>query len=304
MKYWIVDVFGREKYSGNQLAVVLVDRELGTGEMQRIAQEFHFSETSFILADGLTASEASRAKAGQAAAAVPRYKVRIFTPESEVPFAGHPTLGTAYIIRTELAEEMPQRIELDLPAGVIPVDFDDKAGLQWMQQIEPEFGTQHDPASVAALIGLEADDILTDYPVQNVSTGLEFMIIPVRSLEKVRAARADSKAIAAYFSNTAIMPILLFCPESYEKENSVNCRMFADLLGVPEDPATGSANGCLAAYLFRYSFLGTNALDIRSEQGYEINRKSILHLRAAEENGRINVHVGGQVFLVAEGRLL
>ncbi|MFW6363794.1 MAG: PhzF family phenazine biosynthesis protein, partial [Spirochaeta sp.] len=161
MKYWIVDVFCKEKYSGNQLAVVLADDALTTAEMQRIAQEFHFSETSFIFAGSgqSSAADAAATPVAQATAAgsgqIPRFKVRIFTPESEVPFAGHPTLGTAYVIRTQLTQGLPQRIEMDLPAGIIPVDFDDTAGLQWMQQLEPVFGTVHDRAQAAGLIGLE-----------------------------------------------------------------------------------------------------------------------------------------------------
>ncbi|GAB6090621.1 PhzF family phenazine biosynthesis isomerase [Spirochaeta dissipatitropha] len=295
MKYWIVDVFGREKYSGNQLAVVLADAPISTAEMQRIAQEFHFSETSFIF------PQASRpAQSGE----ISRWKVRIFTPENEVPFAGHPTLGTAWLIRQELAVGQPTRIELDLAAGIIPVDFDDSSKLQWMRQIEPVFGAVHDPAAAASLCGLEPEDILPDYPVQVVSTGLEFLIIPVRSLDRMKQASGNAAEMKAYFGSGGMLPILLFCPETYEAGNSVNCRMFADLFGIPEDPATGSANGCLAAYLYKHTFFGKGPLDIRSEQGYEIDRKSILHLRAKDDQGRIAVHVGGKVFPVAEGRLL
>ncbi|MGC8770827.1 MAG: PhzF family phenazine biosynthesis protein [Brevinematia bacterium] len=289
MKYFIVDVFCKEKYTGNQLAVVLANSSLTKNEMQVIANEFHFSETTFIL--GKNEQDNS-------------YRVLIFTPKSEVPFAGHPTLGTAFIIRNEIEFTKPENIFLDLNVGKIKVSFDDKNNIQWMKQIEPEFGKIHSKNKVAELINLKKDNIDEKFPIQEVSTGINFLIIPLKNINSVKKASTNLILYKKYFKDKKPLPIFIFCPETYEKENKVNCRLFADVFGVPEDPATGSANGCLAAYLAHYKYFGSNKVDITVEQGYEINRKSILHLRSNLESNKYNIEVGGKVIKVSEGLLL
>jgi trans-2,3-dihydro-3-hydroxyanthranilate isomerase len=289
MRYFIADVFCREKYSGNQLAVVFSPGALPEKEMQRIANEFHFSETSFVFTNG---------KKDDA------YPVRIFTPRNEVPFAGHPTLGTAYIIRNELEKAHAGHVNLDLKVGTIPVSFDDAAGLQWMKQIEPTFGAKHDPGRIAEILNLSVGDIDTRFPLQQVSTGIDFLIIPLNGLASVKKASTNLANYNTYFDEATARDLFIFCPETYEKANSINCRMFADIFGIPEDPATGSANGCLAAYLSKYKYFGSENVDLSVEQGYEIGRRSILRIKAHRENGRYNIEVGGKVIKVAEGTLL
>jgi trans-2,3-dihydro-3-hydroxyanthranilate isomerase len=289
MRHFIVDVFCKEKYSGNQLAVVLCPDSLPDKEMQTLASEFHFSETSFVFFN---------AKKDGA------YPVKIFTPHNEVPFAGHPTLGTAYIIRNELEMGRVDRVTLNLTVGKIPVDFDDLAGLQWMKQIEPTFGAQHDPARIAEIINLSEADIDTRFPLQQVSTGIDFLIIPVKGLASVKKASTNLVKYNAYFDATTARDLFIFSPETYEKGNAINCRMFADIFGIPEDPATGSANGCLAAYLSKYKYFGSENVDLSVEQGYEIGRKSILRIKAHRRDGIYNIEVGGKVIKVAEGTLV
>lgn len=287
MKFHIVDVFARERFSGNQLAVVLLHESMDKTDMQRIATEFHFSETAFI---------ALHESAGN------RFRVYIFTPAGEIPFAGHPSLGSAHVIREEILGGGVDEVVLELESGLVPVRFDSD-GLVWMRQMEPVFGEEHDRSAIAPILSLEAGDIDSRYPVQNVSTGLDFIVVPVKTLKAMKDAAIDPQEFRRHFSARDRKPLFLFCPETYERENRLNCRMFDDVLGAFEDPATGSANGCLAAYLAQHGYFGSDSVDISVEQGFEIGRKSILYLRSRIDGGSFNIEIGGRVFAVADGSL-
>lgn len=285
MDFTIVDVFAEQPYAGNQLAVFRGAAGLSDEQMQTLAREMNFSETTFILSD------------------TPRdggYDVRIFTVEEELPFAGHPTLGTAYVIRRDIAAA--DQIVLNLKVGQIPVDFMPD-GLVWMQQKPPTFGEIYDPEQVAPLIGVNADDIDTRFPVQIVSTGVPFPIIPLKTREAVVRARLNNGMYHEWRTATGRDKVFLFCAEPYDSDNHLNARMF---WGSGEDPATGSANGCLAGYLVKHRYFGTDSINVRVEQGYEIKRKSVLYLRAApntDDPNVIDVQVGGRVQNMASGRL-
>jgi trans-2,3-dihydro-3-hydroxyanthranilate isomerase len=285
MDFTIVDVFAEQPYAGNQLAVFRGTAGLSDEQMQTLAREINFSETTFILSD------------------TPRdggYDVRIFTVEEELPFAGHPTLGTAYVIRRDIAAA--DQIVLNLKVGQIPVDFMPD-GLVWMQQKPPTFGEIYDPEQVAPLIGVNADDIDTRFPVQIVSTGVPFPIIPLKTREAVVRARLNNGMYHEWRTATGRDKVFLFCAEPYDSDNHLNARMF---WGSGEDPATGSANGCLAGYLVKHRYFGTDSINVRVEQGYEIKRKSVLYLRAApntDDPNVIDVRVGGRVQNMASGRL-
>ena len=290
-RYFHLDVFGESKYSGNQLAVVLPESRITPAGMQAIAREFNFPETTFI--------QSNTAKRGA-------WPVRIFTPFREVPFAGHPTLGTAYAIREFLARGKPAEIVLDLKIGRIPVGFQDGSeGVIWMRQNAPAFGSVHSRAAVAGMLGLTAKDVDPRFPAQEVSTGFNWLLVPLKNLDAVKRARMDLAACEAHFRKPpeAVPPIFLFSPETYTRESRINSRSFAPQFGVPEDPATGSANGNLAGWLSRHRYFGSDSVDISVEQGWEMGRKSRLHLRAESGSKGITVEVGGRVFEVAEGRL-
>ncbi len=284
--FYIVDVFAEEKYAGNQLAVVRGGGDLPDDTLQKIASEMNYSETTFII------SEEERDGG---------YDVRIFTPEEEIPFAGHPTLGTAFVLRQEILASPVERLTLNLGAGRIPVTFGD---VLWMEQLPPTFGDTLDPALAARALGLDASDIREDYPVQEVSTGLPFVVAPLKSLDVLKRCRLDGDAFAGLVEEMEARSILVFAPEPHEEGNDLSARMFAPALGVPEDPATGSANGCLAGYLVEHRYLGTNSIDVRVEQGYEIRRPSLLYLQARRSDAGISVSVGGKVQMVARGELL
>jgi len=289
----IVDVFAEQKYAGNQLAVVRDTRGLSTSEMQMIAREMHFSETSFILS--------SKKRQGG-------YDVRIFTPEEELPFAGHPTLGTAYVISQEIVKKQTEKIILNLKVGQIPVTIthtDGKPDVLWMRQKQPTFGTIYDVKTIADTLNLDVADIDPAFPIQEVSTGIAAIIIPLRTLSAVKRARTDRDKYFQLVKDTEAKSILIFSPETYHRQNHLNVRVFVDYYGIPEDPATGSANGCLAAYLVKHQYFAQNQINVRVEQGYEIGRPSLLLLRAKQgKGGKIAVNVGGKVIPVAKGELL
>jgi len=286
-----VDVFAEDKYAGNQLAVVRPAKSLETEAMQKIAREFNFSETAFILG--------GRARRGG-------FDVRIFTPARELPFAGHPTLGTAFVIQQDLIKEPVPKVVLNLKVGPIPVTFSyrgRKPDVLWMRQIAPRFGLPLDPGRVAPVLGLRPDDLDSRFPVQEVSTGIPFVIVPVRTLAAVKKSVLRPNRLAGLTADEG-KAFLLFSPEVYRQGNDLSARVFAYGYGVGEDPATGSANGCLAGYLVRHRYFGGPRVDIRVEQGYEIGRPSLLLLRAEEKKAKIDVQVGGRVIPVARGRLV
>ncbi|WP_438446541.1 PhzF family phenazine biosynthesis protein [Gorillibacterium sp. sgz5001074] len=289
LKYYTVDVFAEKRYEGNQLAVFTGAGQLSPEEMLQIAREMNYSETTFIL------SEEPR-NGG--------YDVRIFTPGGEVPFAGHPSLGTAYVIREFLLGQPVEQVVLNLEVGPIPVEFGTD-GMQWMKQNLPEFGPVFDPGTMAEVLGLAAGDLDERYTVQRVSTGLPSILVPLKGLAQVRKARTRSEPYEAFIREHGNHTILLFSAETYKPDNQLNARSFCDCVGVPEDPATGSAAGNLSAYLVRHRYFGSTDIDVRMEQGYEIGRPSLLHLRASElADGSIRVRVGGRTVPVARGEWL
>jgi len=285
IKYSIVDVFSQGKYTGNPLAVFKNTGNLSDKEMQQIAKEINFSETTFILSDVKNAGG---------------FDVRIFTPNEEIPFAGHPTLGTAFIIQTEIVEEPVETLILNYKAGQIPVSFNQDEVI-WMKQNEPTFGPLLDKKIVSDVLNIGHEYIEDDFPIQEVSTGLPSIIVPLKSLEAVKKVNIDKEKYFTLIENLEAKAILVFSRETYHSENNINVRDFAEYYGIPEDAATGSSNGCLAAYLVKYKYFNKSEINIRVEQGYEIGRPSLLFLKANERNEKMNVHVGGRVIKIAQG---
>ncbi|MDZ4767456.1 MAG: PhzF family phenazine biosynthesis protein [Chloroflexota bacterium] len=292
MIFDIVDVFAEHKYAGNQLAVVRLtpaERDtLTTEQMQAIALEFGYAETTFVLDD------------------VPKdgsYDVRIFTVTREVPFAGHPTLGTAYLIHQEIAAS--DTITLNLKVGQIPVTFDAGAdGVLWMQQKTPIFRERYTPEQIAPILSLSPDDIAPAHagkptPLQHVDNGLHFVIVPLTSRAALGRARVQREAFNALLGYDTI-DTYLYCHDPLEPPHDLSARM---LFSDGEDAATGSAAGCLTAYLVEYEVFGA-AFDLQVEQGYAMRRPSILHLRGDRADGAIRVRVGGKVQHIARGALI
>ncbi len=286
--FFIVDVFAEAKLEGNQLAVVIEGEGWSAERMQKFTREMNFSESTFI-----TGSDLDKRF----------FKVRIFTPVGELPFAGHPTLGTAYVAAKELLKKEVPDLTLDMKAGMIPVAFQKAANgqpLLWMKQLNPEFGATHKAEDIAPMFHLSPSDIDVRFPIQEVSTGVWFYMIPLKTRESLKRIKLDAERFKAYSADNKAKWPLLFCPEPETKGNHLKARMVTDWT---EDPATGSANGCLAGYLVKHRYFGSPKIDIRVEQGAEISRPSILYLRAEEVKGGIDVRVGGKVAMVARGEL-
>lgn len=294
MIFYIVDVFAESKYAGNQLAVFAGDSvaNLSQQEMLLIAREMNYSETTFI-------TSAEMREGG--------YDVRIFTPKKELPFAGHPTLGTAYIIQKEIIQQSIEQVILNLGVGRIPVTFkyaEEAAEVLWMRQKSPRFSQVLTAEALASVLNLGVDEIDIKFPIQEVSTGVPFIIVPLKTHAALKKAVVNVDKLFALVEKTEAKCILIFCPETYNTANQLSVRMFAHYLGIPEDPATGSANGCLAGYLVEYGYFGGDKIDVRVEQGYEIGRPSLLLLQGERKEGEIEVFVGGKVVMVAKGEFV
>ena len=283
----LVDVFTDRPCAGNQLAVVTGAKGLSTRQMQAFAREMNFAETSFV-----TAVEPVGGG----------WPVRIFTPQAELPFAGHPTLGTAHVIRHVLLGGRVERVTLALEAGLTPV-FVERSGereLYWMRQQLPTFGRRLTRKQVAPILGLSPAD-LEAYPIEEVSTGLPHLVVPVRSRRLLERIRVDREALLRLVAGLDAKQIIAFAPGARGAGHQLTARVFVDYYGIPEDPATGSGNGCLAAWLVQHHFLKDDAIDVRVEQGMSIGRPSLLHLRAMRTSRGIEVRVGGGVVDVARG---
>jgi trans-2,3-dihydro-3-hydroxyanthranilate isomerase len=187
---------------------------------------------------------------------------------------------------------------------MIPVTFsyvDGEADVLWMKQLNPVFGETHPPEPVAEFLGLEPGDIDANWPIQEVSTGVPFFMVPLRSRDAVVRTRINREKLAAYTESTEAKSPLVFCREPAYPENHLKVRMIGS---TGEDPATGSANGCLAGYLARHRYFGGPKVDVRVEQGYEIGRPSLLYLRSEDRGDEIDVYVGGKNAMVAKGEFI
>ena len=298
-----VDVFTQTPLAGNPLAIFTDGRGLNDVEMQALAREMNLSETTFILPRD-TATEAREGK-----------KVRIFTVEEELPFAGHPTLGTALqLYASELASNSKKsaHITLDLKAGKIPVRFtadSENAGCNRvdgqvfgeMRQRDPEFGTTLSREEVARVIGIAVDEICLECPIQPVSTGLTFTIVPFRNRQTLSDLKFNYAQAAEFLKSTGANFFYFLCPERREGQLEARARMF--FYG-GEDPATGSAAGCAASWMVQHGVAKTDE-QVLIRQGIECRRPSEMYVRATREGERVsNVRVGGYAVEILRGTVV
>jgi trans-2,3-dihydro-3-hydroxyanthranilate isomerase len=280
--YVQVDVFTSRPLEGNALAVFTDARGLSDAEMQAIARETNLSETTFVLPAAGAAGGPTR--------------VRIFTVAEEVPFAGHPTLGSAAVLR---GARGAREVVLALGVGEIPVSFEDRPEGTFgeMRQRDPVFGQVHRREDVASVLGLAPED-LEDLPVQTVSTGLPFAIVPVRSLATLQSLRPPLDRADAYLRGTDARFLYLVSRETVDPGANVHARM---IFYGGEDPATGSAAGCCAAWMVRHGVAAPGERAV-IEQGLEVRRPSRIVVSAGLA-GAFDVRVGGHVVEVARGEL-
>lgn len=301
LPFYIVDVFAEKQYQGNQLAVFQHADQLTTDEMLTLAKETNFQESTFILAD--TPNENG-------------YPVRIFTPEYEMPFAGHPTLGTAAVIKEEIAQNGENKLHLDLKVGSIPVEFVEAANgeqIVWLTAKSPSFRGNYDIAEVAKVLGIPTEAIEERFPIEEISTGIHFMIIPLKNLEAIKNLKINAEDYTAFLLKNKLHKsnstsglhsmFFIFCPEAYSPDNQLNARMILiENEVVREDAATGSANSCLLAYLLKNNYFNSKKISLKVEQGYEIQRPSLIYLEGElNENQVFALKVGGKVQKIAKG---
>ena len=290
LEYELCDVFTSRPLEGNQLAVFLDGAALSDEEMQAIAREMNLSETTFVHRRDRSTEQARG------------IRVRIFTTQEELPFAGHPTLGTAAILRRVFPEmASAEQIVLDLNAGQVAVIFASgintgkDATFAEMKQLDPVFGSTHSTAEIAAVLGLSEEDIAEHAP-QTVSTGLPFCITVLRSLEALKRLRLDPAANEGYSHSSETKFFYTLAPES-DRVWRARMQFYKG-----EDPATGSAAGCAISYLVRYG-LSAPGERLHIRQGIEIRRPSDLYVSANFANGKVSeVRVGGSTVPVATGR--
>jgi trans-2,3-dihydro-3-hydroxyanthranilate isomerase len=290
------DVFTDRPFTGNPLAVFPEADGLSTEEMQAIAKEMNLSETTFVFPP-------TDLKA--------RFRLRIFTPVSELPLAGHPVVGTCFLLAERGAvplEEGTNRIFQECRAGVLPVDIVVRKGKVEqviMTQAPPRFFDEyHDRSLLAAAVGLPEAELLPDgLKAQVVSTAVPQLMVPAASLQHLGRIELDLTAMRQVLRETESDCFMIFTRECVHPESSVHARMFAPPLG--EDPATGSAAGALGAYLVKRGLAEANpTARLLVEQGYEMGRPSAIHVEVdADDSGPSEVRVGGRAVEVAEGSL-
>jgi trans-2,3-dihydro-3-hydroxyanthranilate isomerase len=288
-RFHVVDVFAEERYAGNPLAVVRDAADLDSARMQRIALEFGFSETSFVVSDP-RASE-------------PGVHVRIFTPAEELPFAGHPTLGTAWVVREHLAAGRAAAVPLVLGVGRVAVAFEAASGAEvaWLEAPAVTLARRVAPGEIAPALGLRKVDLAPDLPPQEVRAGVHQLIVPLASRAALGRARLDEAAFAPLAAQGLPSHVYLFTREAASPDVQLHARMFFTAGGVREDPATGSATACLGAYLLEHT---RRDVALRIAQGVEMGRPSLLRLEARRTADGPQVRVGGRVIEVARGELL
>jgi trans-2,3-dihydro-3-hydroxyanthranilate isomerase len=301
LKFYQADVFTAQPFGGNPVAIFPDAQGLTDDQLQQIAREMNLSETVFVFPPS------------DPAAIV---RLRIFTPTQEIPFAGHPVVGTMHVLAQLGLIATPEpvtRVVQECNIGLFPVDVlmrDGKVMRVVMTQPTPQFLERIDDTEdlymVAAALGIPKHTITdSKWSLEVVSTGLPVLIVPVRTLTAVRSINPDPSAIVDLCGRFGANGIMAFTTVTVEPFSNVHARMFAPAIGIPEDPATGSASGALGAYLVQNSIVNVGPMtEIVIEQGYEIDRPSRI-LVQVESNGEAiqSVKVGGQCVMVVEGLL-
>jgi trans-2,3-dihydro-3-hydroxyanthranilate isomerase len=294
LHYHRVDVFTDRAFGGNPLAVITNGRGVADETMQAVAKEFNLSETTFVVPPDDPRHD---------------WRVRIFTPGHELPMAGHPTIGTSFVLAREhliRRDERETTITLEEGVGPIPVRVEFRDGepsFAEMSQPLPKFGPElSDRRAAAEMLSLAADDIDERLPVEVVSCGVPFLYVPLRTLDAARRARPRAELIEVASERDGLPPeVFVFTREVEHVGSTVHSRMFAPGLGITEDPATGGASGPLGCYLVRHGLAPAGA-EIISEQGLEMGRPSLIHIRIEQDGDRITaVRVGGQCHFMGEG---
>lgn len=297
LHYFLVDVFTNQPFGGNQLAVFPRAQGLAPETMQALAKELNLSESAFVF----PAQDVRHT-----------YQVRIFTPAIELPMAGHPTVGTAFVLaREHLIQLVEPETEIIFEEGVgpIPVTLQvregEVQGIQ-MRQPLPTFGPVFtDREAIARMLSLDTAAFATGLPLEVVSCGVPFLFVPLKSLEAIHALRFRLDIWEQVLRDFVAPQVFVFTPEVVLPTSTVHSRMFAPAMGIAEDPATGAASGPLGCYLVRHGLVQPTApgsSQMVSEQGFELGRPSLIHIKIAQDGSDISgVYVGGACYPMGQG---
>jgi trans-2,3-dihydro-3-hydroxyanthranilate isomerase len=293
--YFTCDVFTDRRFGGNQLAVFPDAREIPPELMAPIAKEFNYSETTFVLPPDDPSHTA---------------KVRIFTPGGELRFAGHPTVGTAHVLGTIGAVKLTgdeTKIVLEELVGPVPVTIRSRGGKPEFAQLSvaqlPEF-TPPPVGDIANALSLSAADLHPTMKAETASCGTAFLLVPLANRDAVARSRANGGVFDAMLEGYITNKVMVFAPDAEHAGHDIRARMYAPAIGVPEDPATGSAVAGLAGYLAVRDSRQDGTLRWVVEQGFEMGRPSILEIEADKKGGKITgVRVGGRTVMVCEGTM-
>jgi trans-2,3-dihydro-3-hydroxyanthranilate isomerase len=297
LHYCLVDVFTNQPFGGNQLAVFPDARDQTPQTMQALAKELNLSENAFVLPAQDPASD---------------YRVRFFTPAVELPMAGHPTVGTTFVLAHEGMIQLVEpetTITFEEGVGAVPVTLTVRKGqldLIQMRQPLPTFGPVFaDREAIAQMLSLHPALLDTTLPLEVVSCGVPFLFVPVKSLEAMRAIRFRLDVWERVLRDFAAPHIFAFTQEVVRPDSTVHCRMFAPAMGIAEDPATGAASGPLGCYLVRHRLVQPGSQgnsQMVSEQGFEIGRPSLVQVKIEQDGQHITgVSIGGQCYFMGKG---
>ena len=290
ISFYQVDVFTKQLFGGNPLAVFPQAQDFKEEDLQKVAREMNLSETTFVYPS--TSDEAD-------------FDVRIFTPTCEIPFAGHPTLGTAYVLRENgLVTKDKNPLRLNFKAGIIPVWAEEDKGFmqhppaKFLQELE-----RSEKISQALGLGLKCLD--DRFPIQVVSTGFPALLVPVISLDNIKEVAINAQVLDEVLEPLGIDMVYAFTTQVVHSSFTLHSRAFAPSMGIPEDPATGSVSGAVGAYLAKYDVIEKEKLgDIKIEQGYEMKRPSSIYVQVTQQGSEIQkIRVGGQTQPVFMGRM-
>ncbi|WP_035670658.1 PhzF family phenazine biosynthesis protein [Flavobacterium sp. 83] len=279
--FYIVDVFAENKYAGNQLAVFLGADSLSADEMQKIAREINFAESTFI-----TRLEPEKSVA----------EIRIFTPEHEMKFAGHPIIGTSWVLMNKIFENHPERITLSVPIGEIPVH--QSGDLVWLQAAQPEFLDTFSAKDFLSFSNLKSADFADKFPIQEVTTGSAFVIIPLKNIQALEHLILDKVKMDEWLRThckTNHRALYFYCLEDTKLNSRMLCIEENQLI---EDAATGSASTCLQAFLLKYY---STEIQIVNHQGDYMNRSSRIYFEGKITKNHFDIKIGGKTQFVAKG---
>ena len=280
--FYQVDVFSDELFGGNPLAVFLRGEDFKEAQFQQVAREMNLSETTFVLPSSHPDAD---------------FDVRIFTPEKEIPFAGHPTLGTAFVLRhAGLVPATQNHIRLNFKVGIIPVDLQEDGKVFMTQPPGKILHTFSNTDDIAQVLGLTGNNIDLDLPVQTASTGFPALLVPINSLRAMQRIVLNLSLLKVMLEEGGVDMIYPFTRQTLDVKNSIHARGFAPFVGIPEDPATGSVAGALGYYLNEKNPKEENVI---IEQGYEMNRPGLIFVTV----DGATIRVGGKTRMVFKASL-